>query len=141
MRIAMGIVFSSLALLYAGQVASLVDFEWAQRHRLQEGPEHTDPLANRLELWTARWDTLWTWTLPAAGLLMLLDHSWWPYAAMIGGGTWVDTGGRELVKVLGLRDQAVRVGTTVEFRNMKVFYWTAIALGLLAIVAGLIEAT
>ncbi len=141
MRVALGVVLTALWLVYAGQVLSVIDFRLAQRLGLQERPAHADPLSSHLELWTARFDTLWLWTLPAAGVLMLLDHSWWPYAAMVGGGAFIDAGGRELSKITALREQGVRIGNPAEHRNMKILFTTMIVLGATAIVTGLAEAT
>ena len=31
----------------------------------------------------------------AAGLLMLWDHPWWPFAALVAGGVYIDAAGRE----------------------------------------------
>jgi hypothetical protein len=58
---------------------------------------------------------------------MLIGHPWWPYAAMIGGGAAVDTGGREAAKVLGLRRCGVRTGAAGE-------HW--LAMGTLGLPAG-----
>lgn len=140
MTIALGILCSALWVLYAGQAISVVDFGLAQRLGLQEKPGEAEPLSSGLELWTARWDLLWLWTLPVAGILMLIDHSWWPYAALIGGGAYVDTGGREAAKVLALRQQGVRTGSRREYRLMMGTYASFIAVGCLAAVAGLAEA-
>jgi hypothetical protein len=82
---------------------------------------------------------LWLWTLPVAGILMLIDHWLWPYAAMIGGGTFVDAGGREAVKVYGLREQGVRTGSQPEYRLVMGVFIYMIVIGCLAIGSGLLE--
>lgn len=137
MRIAVGILCLALWLGYIGQLISVVNLRLAQRLGLQEKPDGVDPLYVTLELWTARWDLWWVWTLPAAGILMLMDHAWWPYAAMIGGGAYVDTGGREAAKVLGLRQQSVRTGTPAEQRTGMILFGSFLVIGGLAIVTGL----
>lgn len=126
-------------LLYVGQIISVANFSLAQRLGLQESPDHADPLASRLEVWTARWDILSLWTLPVAGILMLIDHWLWPYAAMLGGGVFVDAGGREAAKVFGLRDQGVRTGSQREIRLAMAAYIYLVAVGCLAIGTGLLE--
>lgn len=140
MKILVGLVTLVLWLLLLGQFVSVARFELAQRLGLQEKPDGVDPLYSRLELWTARWDLCWLWVLPVAGTLMLLDHPWWPYAAMIGGGAYVDAGGREATKVFGLRQRRVRTGTPTEQRlSLGMFAFLA-AIGGIGIVAGLVEA-
>ena len=141
MRVVLAICCLAAWCLYLGQLLSVIDFKMAQRLGLQERPATTDPIIEPLELWTARWDLCWLWTLPAAGILMLIDHAWWPLAAMIGGGAFVDTGGREAAKNLGLRQHGVQTGSPGENRIVIAVYVYLIAVGMLAIVAGLFEMT
>jgi hypothetical protein len=142
MRIIFGLVFVVIgALFYASQLLSSINFALAQRLGLQEKAEHADPLCFRLELGTARWDSLSLWMVPVAGILMLLDHSWWPYAGLIGGGVYVDAGGREAVKYLGLRAHGVRVGTVNELRLGFGVFALLIIIGVLMIAISLAELT
>jgi hypothetical protein len=86
-----GIAWVTLGtLLYAGQLISVVSFPLAQRLGLQENPDAADPLSSRLELMTARWDIVLLWSPPIAGLLLLLDHAWWPTAYLIAGGVYIE---------------------------------------------------
>lgn len=139
MRFIVGILCLVGGLLYVGQLISVANFGLAQCLGLQESPEHADPLFSDLELWTARWDLLWLWTLPAAGVLMLANHWLWPYAAMIGGGAAVDAGGREAAKIFGLKDKGVRIGSEREFRIAVAAYTYLIAAGCLSIALGLFD--
>ncbi len=141
MRVIVGILCLFAWLLYLGQLISVANFGLAQRLGLQESSAHADALSSHLELWAARWDLVWLWTLPAAGILMLIDHGWWPYAAMIGGGAFVDAGGREAAKVLGLRGQGVRVGSQREQRLIFGAFLCLIVIGGLAIGTGLFAVT
>lgn len=137
MRIVVGLLSLPLWFLYVGQIISVVDFGVAQRLGLQEKPDHVDPVHSRLELWTARWDVCWLWTLPVAGILILINHPWWPGAAMIGGAAFVDAGGREAAKNLGLRGQGVRTGSPAERRLLMATCGYLLVTGGLAIAAGL----
>lgn len=120
-------------LLYAGQFISVVNFPLAQRLGLQENPEAADPLSTRLELMTARWDIVLLWIPPIAGLLLLLDHAWWPLAYLIAGGVYMDTGGREWAKIQGLAAQGVPIGSARENLVMKFTYGYFIVTGLAGI--------
>jgi len=71
----------------------------------------------RLERHTAIWDMAVLWMMPLAGLLMLLEHPWWPAVGLIAGGAHFDVGGREIAKLLGLRREGFRVGSEKEARN------------------------
>jgi hypothetical protein len=140
MRVLFEILCLIAGLLYLGQLISVVNVSLARRLGLQESPDHTDPIFSHLELWTARWDLWVLWILPAAGVLLLIDHWLWPYATMIGGGAFVDPGGREAAKVLGLKGKGVRVGSRREFLTAMAAYVFFIATGILAIGIGLFEA-
>lgn len=139
MRVIFGTLCVIAGLLYLGQLISVWNVRLAQRLGLQESPDHTDPLLGHVELWAARWDLLWLWTLPSAAILMLVDHWLWPYAAMIGGGAFVDAGGREAAKILGLKQEGVRIGSQQEFRLAMAVYVYLIAAGCLSIGVGLLE--
>ncbi len=139
MAVVIGLICVVAALLYAGQLLSSVNFALAQRLGLQEKAAAADPLHARLELGAARWDLVSLWTVPVAGLLMLLDQAWWPYLGLIGGGAYVDAGGREAAKILGLRDRGVRVGTRNEVRLGFGVFAFLIAVGLFMIAISLAE--
>ncbi len=137
MRVTVAILCLAAWLLYVGQLISVVNFPLAQRLGLQESPDHADPLASCLELWTARWDAFWLWTLPLAGILMLMNHWFWPYMALIGGGAFVDAGGREAAKVLGLNQKGVSTGSRREQRIIAGAFVFITAVGCLAIAVSL----
>lgn len=139
MTVALGIVALLVgSLVFIGQLISALDFELAQRLGLQEKDEETDPLHRRLELSTARWDLLVLWTLPLAGVVMLIDTSWWPWVALIAGGIYVDTGGRESFKLLALRAEGVGVGTEREVRTGLGFLALLAAVGLALVAHALV---
>ena len=121
-----------------GQLISALDFGLAQRLGLQEGDDETDPLHRRLELSTARWDLFVLWTLPLAGVAMILDTSWWPWVALLAGGISVDTGGRESFKWLGLRAERVRIGSERETRLGFAFLSLMVVVGLALIAHALV---
>ncbi len=126
-------------LLVAGQLVSVVNFPLAQRLGLQEKAGASDPMKLRAELYAARWDLLVLIWLPLAGVLMLLDHAAWPILCLIGGAVFVDAGGREAVKILGMKAGGVRVGTPAEQALMFGTYLLMGALGLLAIAIALVS--
>ncbi len=138
MRIALGIVALLVGSLgVVGQFISTVDFPLAQRLGLQERSEDTEPLYRHLELNTARWDLVVLWTLVLAGVLMIIDHSWWPWVALIAGGIHADTGGREIAKLTGLAAEGIRVGSPKERRFGLAFLALLGAVGLALIVYSL----
>jgi len=103
---------------------------------LQEKNDETEPLFRRLELNTARWDLYILWTLPAAGALMLVDHAWWPYLALVAGAVWVDTAGRETAKILGLGKHGVKTGSAKEARLFFCFMGLMALIGVWCLACG-----
>ena len=128
MTTVIGILCTSLWLLYGGQALSVVNREMAVRLRLQDYGGDPNNLTHRLEMWTARFDLLTLWTLPTAGVLMLIDHPWWPYAAMIGGGAYIDGLGRYMFAILALREKGVWTGTPGEWLATKIIFLPVIVL-------------
>ena len=122
-----------------GQLISTVDFKLAQRLGLQEPAEDSDPLYSRLELQTARWDLAVLWTLPLAGVLMLTGATIWPYVALVAGGLTLDTGGREIAKVVGIKAHGLRVGGERANRLALRFLFVLAAIGGWAIVTAAVE--
>ncbi len=116
------LVFGLIVMI--GQLISTLSFEFAQQLGLQEKDDETEPLFRQLELNTARWDLFVLWTTPAAGILILANHPWWPYLALVAGAIYVDTAGREMAKVLGLSKQGVKTGS----RNESRLYFFLLAL-------------
>jgi hypothetical protein len=123
---------------FIGQLISTVDFRLAQKLGLQEADAETDPLHRRLELNTAKWDLVVSWVLPMAGALMLLDHPWWPFVALVAGGISVDTAGRECAKILGLREHGVKTGGRSETRLYVGFMTLMLLIGVWCIAYGLV---
>jgi hypothetical protein len=126
---------------FVGQLISVVNFSLAQKLGLQEKNDSTEPLYRQLELNTARWDLVVLWTLPAAGTLMLVEHSWWPYLALVAGGICVDTAGRETAKVLGLGKHGVKTGSQKETRLFFAFLGAMLLIGIWSIAYGLATMT
>jgi len=111
---------------WIGQLISGINFQLAQRWGLQEKSCGTDPLFRRAEKNAARWDSFVLWTLMAAGILMLIDNSWWPFLSLLAGGIYLDGAGREGAKYLSLHREGVRIGTSRDLMRDAIFF-TAMA--------------
>ena len=120
--------------LYLAQVISAVNFPLAQRLGIQEAPGSTDTVVQRAEQYTAYWDLVAIGWLPLAGLLLVIDHDWWPIVALVGGAVYLDTAGREAIKHLVFRHEGYRVGTESQQRLFfaSFFVMAAIAIPLIA---------
>jgi len=117
--------------LYIAQIISTINFPLAQRLGIQEKAETSDSLLQRSERYTAYWDLITLMWLPLAGVLMIIDHQWWPIMSLIGGAIYFDTAGREAVKNLSFQHEGIKVGTENERR---VFFASYIVMAVIAIV-------
>ncbi len=88
------------------QGISVINWPLAQKLHFQE--TDTNPLYSRLEKHTAMWDMFVLWTNVAVGILLLMKHPWWPIFGLVAGGVHIDTAGREVAKLLGLRREGVK---------------------------------
>jgi hypothetical protein len=116
--------------LYLAQVISSVNFQLAQRLGIQEKAEVTDPLLQRSERYTAYWDLVTLGWLPLAGVLMIINHEWWPIMSLIGGAIYLDTSGREAVKNISFRHEGIKIGTD---KQKRLFFASYIVMAVIAI--------
>ena len=57
---------------------------------------------------SAIWDALSLWTLPIAGILLILNNSLWAYFGLIGGGMYLYFVGRSIVSHLTMQRHGVK---------------------------------
>ena len=116
--------------LYLAQIVSSINFRLAQRLGIQEKAELADPLLQRSERYAAYWDLVALVWLPLAGILMIIDHDWWPIVSLIGGAIYFDTSGREAAKYISFRHEGVRLGTE---KQQKIFFTTYVVMALISV--------
>jgi hypothetical protein len=102
------VVISGLA--YIGQFVSAFWPIAAARLGLTEPESDVDATFYADGLGEAYWDILTLWTLPAAGVLMLLDSTMWPIFGLVGGGTYLYFAGRGIAVRLVMRRRMIRIG-------------------------------
>ena len=112
------------------QVISSINFQLAQRLGIQENPEDTDKLLQRSERYTAYWDLVALGWLPFSGVLMIINHDWWPVVSLVGGAIYLDTAGREAVKNLSFRHEGIKVGSD---KQQKVFFASYLVMAIIAV--------
>ena len=66
-------------------------------------------------------DMLFSWMLPLSGLLMLLDHSLWPYLGLVGGGIYLYFSGLIVFSRLFLKRGGKKIGSIAAERTAYVF--------------------
>lgn len=67
------------------------------------------------------WDSLTLWTLPVAGILLLLDSAAWAYLGLIGGGMYLYFAGRGILTRLAMRRRGLRIGAPSQIPAILTF--------------------
>jgi hypothetical protein len=78
----------------------------------------------------AVWDSLSLWTLPVAGILLLLDSPYWAYFGLVGGGMYVYFAGRGIVVRRMMQNRGVKIGNP---DTLKLFYAFLVMWGLIGV--------
>ena len=69
----------------------------------------------------AIWDTAILWTLPVAGVLMILNHPAWIYFGLVGGGMYLYFAGRGIVVRQIMQQRKIRIGKPETLRVIYIF--------------------
>ena len=118
-------------LCWLAQVISVLSPPTAVKLGVTEPEPDVDPVFFADARGEAVWDALILWTLPVAGILLILNSSWWPYFGLVGGGIYLYFAGRGIVVRREMQRRGIRIG---EPENLKVFYAALAAWGLLGAV-------
>lgn len=131
MDIVWGIVLLVLGLLaWVGQSIVWLSPETGVRLGLAEAETDVDPVFWADIRGEAAWDAFVTWTLPAAGLLLLIGSSAWAYFGLVGGGTYLYFGGRGIFQRSSMRRRGMRIGSdqSVKVGLSLLAVWGVVAL-------------
>ena len=79
----------------------------------------------------AIWDTMILWTLPVAGILLILNNTLWAYFGLVGGGSYLYLAGRGIAVRLAMQRRGIRIGKP---GTLKLFYVFLTLWGLIAVV-------
>ena len=112
MDIVWGIVLLILGLL--GWVGQSIVWLWPEtgvRLGLAEAEADVEPVFWADVRGEAAWDALVTWTLPVAGLLLMVGNPAWAYFGLVGGGIYLYFGGRGIFQRLSMRRRGMRIGS------------------------------
>ena len=79
----------------------------------------------------AIWDVISLWTLPVAGILLILNNTLWTYFGLVGGGMYLYFVGRNIASHLIMQRHGIKIGTT---KKLKLKYLILSLWGLIAII-------
>ena len=122
MNIIWGIILTILSSIgYFGQVITAFWPDTAARLGLTEPESEVDPAFFADVRGEAFWDTAILWTLPVAGVLLILNSSLWPYFGLVGGGMYLYFSGRGIVVRKEMQRRSIRIGTDDALKVAYVF--------------------
>jgi len=123
------LIIMSGILCWLGQVINASSPTLAARLGLTEPESDVDPTYFVDGRGEAIWDALILWTLPVAGVLLILNNPWWVYFGLVGGGMYLYFAGRMLVVRLAMQRHGIRIGKpeTVKLYNAVLILWGLLA--------------
>ncbi|UCG22722.1 MAG: hypothetical protein JSW55_11105 [Chloroflexota bacterium] len=125
------LILFTLILCWLGQVVNAAAPDFAARIGLAEPESDVDRIFFLDGRGEAIWDALILWSLPVAGILLLLDSPSWAYFGLFGGGMYLYFAGRGLVVRQVMRRHDVTIGKP---ETQKLFSAVLILWGLIAVV-------
>ena len=106
-----GILLIAFGLIaWGGQVLSAFTPRLAEQLGLTEPEAEVNTAFYADVLGEARWDSLTLWTLPFAGILIILNSPIWVYFGLVGGSMYLYFAGRAIFTRLVLKRKGVRIG-------------------------------
>ena len=123
------IVFT-LIVCWLGQVISTLWPTVAAQWGLTDVESEVDTAVYADARGEAVWDVIVLWTLPVAGILLILNNTVWPYFGLVGGGMYLYFAGRGISARLAMRRRGIRIGKPESVRVAYVFLtlWGLIAI-------------
>jgi hypothetical protein len=90
-----------------------------------------DPFFFVLERGLAINDTIMSWTLPVAGILLVLDSPSWAYFGLVGGAMYLYFSGAGIISRLALKRRGIRIGKP---KSLIAAYVSLTLWGLIAVI-------
>ena len=132
MEVFWGIVLTLLTLVaWVGQVIYAISPGLGARLGVGEATSDVDPIFYIDARGEAICDAMIIWTLPVAGILLILNNHTWIYFGLVGGGSYLYFVGRNVITRSMMLRQGIRIGTTF---NINIGYLFLLLWGLAAII-------
>ena len=132
MNIIWGVILTIISSIgYFGQAISAFSPGTATKLGLTEPEADVDPTFYADVRGEAFWDTAILWTLPVAGVLLVLNSPVWAIFGLVGGGMYLYFAGRGIVVRREMQRRGVPIGTP---ETLKVIYIFLTLWGLAAVI-------
>jgi hypothetical protein len=132
MNIIWGAILTIFSLLgWMGQAITALSPKVAVKLGLTEPESDVDPTFYVDVRGESVWDTMILWTLPVAGILLMLNNSLWAYFGLVGGGMYLYFAGRGILTRLAMQRRGIRIG---KLGILKAYYVFLSLWGLIAVV-------
>ena len=124
-----GIILVSVTLkCWIGQVIITLSPNIAVKIRIAEPESDVDPTYFADIRGEAIWDSIILWTLPVAGLLLIINNTYWVYFGLIGGSMYLYFVGRGIVSRLIMQRRGINIGRSKLKVNLFLILWGIIAI-------------
>jgi len=124
------LIIFTLVVCWLGQTISALSPKFAVRLGLTERESKVDSTFYADVRGEAIWDSLILWTLPVAGILLILNIGVWAYFGLVGSGSYLYFAGRGIVTRLVMQRRGIRIGSPGTLKLFFVFLvlWILIAI-------------
>jgi len=127
-----GLIVVALSLLcWGGQVLSTLAPASATRLTLMESNTDVESTFWADIRGEAAWDSLTLWTMPVAGVLLIVDNPAWAYFGLVGGGMYLYFAGRGIFTRAVMQRDGLRIGAVA---NRTVGYAMLAVWGVMALI-------
>jgi hypothetical protein len=125
------LIIFTLLVCWLGQTITAFSPKLAVKLALTEPESDVDPAFYADVRGEAVWDTMILWTLPVAGILIILNNTLWAYFGLVGGGSYLYLAGRGIAVRLAMQRRGIRIGKP---GTLKLFYVFLTLWGVIAVV-------
>ena len=125
------LIIFTLVVCWLGQTISALSPKFAVKLGLAERESEVDSTFYADVRGEAIWDTIILWTLPVAGILLILNNALWAYFGLVGGGSYLYFAGRGIVTRMVMQRRGIRIGAP---GTLKLFYVFLLLWSLIAVV-------
>ena len=132
MNVIWGIILTILSsIAYFGQLITTFLPKMAVKWGVTESQVDVEPAFYTDICGEAIWDSIVLWTLPVAGVLLILNTPHWTYLGLVGGGMYLYFAGLGIVTRIIMQRRGFRIGKP---ESLKVAYIFLTLWGLAAII-------